>query len=63
MSDFESSEALQARLENLNQLTEFSQNCRTQLTELFGVLGWSWENHSSQVTTTTTRFVVLARHK
>ncbi|XP_060778322.1 U11/U12 small nuclear ribonucleoprotein 48 kDa protein [Neoarius graeffei] len=48
MSDFESSEALQARLENLNQLTEFSQNCRTQLTELFGVLGWSWENHSSQ---------------
>ncbi|KAM9487836.1 U11/U12 small nuclear ribonucleoprotein 48 kDa protein [Clarias gariepinus] len=48
MSEFDSSEALQGRLETLHQLTEFSQSCRTQLTELLDVLGWSWENYSSQ---------------
>ncbi|MCJ8728196.1 hypothetical protein PDJAM_G00001530 [Pangasius djambal] len=48
MSGFDSSEALQERLETQHQLTEFTQNCRTQLTELFEVLGWSWENYSSQ---------------
>ncbi|MCI4374053.1 hypothetical protein PGIGA_G00001610 [Pangasianodon gigas] len=48
MSEFDSSEALQERLETLHQLTEFTQNCRAQLTELFEVLGWSWENYSSQ---------------
>lgn len=53
MSEFDSSEALQGRLETLHQLTEFSQSCRTQLTELLDVLGWSWENYSSQVVTTT----------
>lgn len=52
MSDFGSSEALQDRLETLQQLTEFTQNCRAKLTELLEVLGWSWENYSSQVTTT-----------
>ncbi|KAG7336261.1 hypothetical protein KOW79_000954 [Hemibagrus wyckioides] len=45
MSD---SEELQDRIEALHQLTEFTQNCRTQVTELLEVLGWSWENYSSQ---------------
>lgn len=57
MSDSGSSEALQGRLESLHQLTEFTQNCRTQVTELLEVLGWSWENYSSQVTTTTEWFM------
>lgn len=52
MNDFGSSEALQDRLETLHELTEFTQNCRTKLTELLEVLGWRWENLSSQVTTT-----------
>ncbi|XP_046703103.1 U11/U12 small nuclear ribonucleoprotein 48 kDa protein isoform X2 [Silurus meridionalis] len=48
MSVVDSSEVLQDRLEALHQLTEFTQNCRTQLTELLEVLGWSWDNYSSQ---------------
>ncbi|KAK2854624.1 hypothetical protein Q7C36_006493 [Tachysurus vachellii] len=48
MGDFDSYKPLQDRIEALHQLTEFTRNCRTQLTELFEVLGWSWENYSSQ---------------
>ncbi|KAF4087950.1 hypothetical protein AMELA_G00076860 [Ameiurus melas] len=46
MSDLDSPEALQDRLEALQQLTEFTQHCRTQLEQLLEVLGWSWENYS-----------------
>lgn len=48
MSELGSSEMLQDRIEALHQLNEFTKNCHTQLTELFGVLGWSWESDSLQ---------------
>lgn len=44
MSDPVQSEALQDRLDRLQELTEFTETCQKQLNELFETLGWSQEN-------------------
>lgn len=42
-------QALQDRLNRLQELTDFTENCKKQLNELFEALGWTQD--STQVTT------------
>lgn len=48
----DSSETLRARQQTLQELTEFTENCQTQLKELFDSLGWDqeWNENISKVT-------------
>ncbi|XP_040900542.1 U11/U12 small nuclear ribonucleoprotein 48 kDa protein [Toxotes jaculatrix] len=41
MSDSLKTESLQDRLDRLQELTEFTENCRKQLNDIFETLGWS----------------------
>ncbi|XP_033495560.2 U11/U12 small nuclear ribonucleoprotein 48 kDa protein [Epinephelus lanceolatus] len=41
MSDLLQTETLQDRLERLRELTEFTENCKKQLNDIFETLGWS----------------------
>lgn len=43
MSDSLETQTLQDRLDRLRELTEFTENCKKQLHDIFETLGWSWE--------------------
>lgn len=41
MSDSLETKTLQDRLDRLQELTEFTENCKKQLNDIFESLGWS----------------------
>ncbi|XP_076827648.1 U11/U12 small nuclear ribonucleoprotein 48 kDa protein [Brachyhypopomus gauderio] len=49
MSEMSFTETLQDRIRSLDELTEFTENCRTQLTELFKALDWNPDLESNSL--------------
>ncbi|KAF7646442.1 hypothetical protein LDENG_00187580 [Lucifuga dentata] len=49
MTDPSESKTLQDRLNRLEELTEFTENCKKQIKEIFQTLGWSPENRDSKL--------------
>lgn len=50
MSDSLKTQTLQDRLDRLQELTEFTENCKKQLNDIFETLGWSLDDSNHQVT-------------
>ncbi|XP_060905529.1 U11/U12 small nuclear ribonucleoprotein 48 kDa protein [Labrus mixtus] len=48
MSDSLPTQTLQERLDRLQELTEFTENCRKQLNDIFETLGWSMDHKESK---------------
>lgn len=42
-------QSVQERLDRLRELTEFTENCKKQLNEIFEALGWSLDYKDNQV--------------
>lgn len=45
--DAERSETIKARLKTLQELTEFTENCKAKLKELLDTFGWDQENENN----------------
>lgn len=53
MSGLLDPQTVQERLERVQELSEFTENCKKQLEDIFETLGWSWDETESKLVTAT----------